>query len=266
MVKRPIEPNLRLVFVHLPKTGGTTLHHHFSAHFTPDEICPVRSPGLQRYTVAELAQWRYFSGHFNADEIKRIPGPVFIVTVLRNPIERLLSHYYFWKRHTAQYIERLQLRGPKHTRDGTLLDFLRSTEPTVFAGANNRMARQLAGQIIKRPGGGAMLDEAEDIRGMTDLQIVHRALENLLSFDVFGDISKLKEIYSTVAETFLMAPLDDLARLNTRDQIDDERGPWVEELITPEIRALLQDNTRLDRIIYQLAYEHWQKSRLPLEK
>jgi hypothetical protein len=254
----------RLVFLHLPKTGGTTLHHHFSAHFTPDEICPLRSPGLERYTVTELAQWRYFSGHYNAEEIKRIPGPLFVVTVLRNPIERLLSHYYFWKRCTPQYIERLQLRGPKHTRDGTLLDFLRSTEPTVFAGANNRMARQLAGQVIKRSGGGAMLDEAEEIRGMTDLQIVQRAIQNLLSIDIFGDILNLKEIYSIVARTFCMAPLDDLARLNTRDQIDDERGPWLEEALTPEIYEMLEYNTRLDRIIYQLAYDHWQQAGPPL--
>jgi hypothetical protein len=265
-MKKATKSTHRLVFLHLPKTGGTTLHHHFSAHFTPDEICPLRIPGLERYSVTELAQWRYFSGHYNAEEIKRIPGPLFVVTVLRNPIERLLSHYYFWKRHTPQHIERLQLRGPKHTREGTLLDFLRSTEPTVLAGANNRMARQLAGQVIKRPGGGAMLDEAEEVRSMTDLQIVHRAVQNLLSFNIFGDISKLKEIYSIVAQTFLMAPLDDLARLNARDQIDDERGPWVEEALTPEICAMLEYNTRLDRIIYQLAYDHWQQAKSTLEK
>jgi hypothetical protein len=128
------------------------------------------------------------------------------------------------------------------------------------------MARQLAGQVIKRPGGGAMLDEAEEVRSMTDLQIVHRAVQNLLSFNIFGDISKLKEIYSIVAQTFLMAPLDDLARLNARDQIDDERGPWVEEALTPEICAMLEYNTRLDRIIYQLAYDHWQQAKSTLEK
>jgi hypothetical protein len=257
MAKEPIKPDLRLVFVHLPKTGGTTLHHHFSAHFRPEEICPERFSNLQSYSPDELMRWRFFSGHFNADEIKRIPGPVYTVTVLRNPIERLLSHYYFWKRHTAQYIERLNLRGPQLTRSGTLTEFLRSTEPAVWTACNNRITRQLAGQVQAQRGGGSILDWQGNNTGMTDLQIVRRALDNLLSFDLVEDVSQLDKVYAIVAQIFGMPALPELARLNTRDQVDDERGPWVEEPVTPEIMALLQDNTRMDQIICQLASDHW---------
>jgi hypothetical protein len=56
----------RLVFRHLPRTGGTTLHHHLSAHFAPDQICPERFSRLERYSESQLEQWRFFSGHFNA--------------------------------------------------------------------------------------------------------------------------------------------------------------------------------------------------------
>jgi Sulfotransferase family len=266
MAEEFIKADLRLVFVHIPKTGGTTLHHHFSAFFRPEEICPERFSNLQNYSIDELAQWRFFSGHFNADEIKRIPGPVFIVTVLRNPIERLLSHYYFWKRHSAQYIERLNLRGPQLTQSGTLAEFLRSTEPAIWTACNNRITRQLAGQIQARRGSGSIVDWQQDGTEMTDLQIVQRALDNLFFFDVVRDVSQLNEVYAIVAQIFGMAVLPELLRLNTRDQVDDERGPWVEEPMTPEIRSLLEENTRMDQMICQLALDHWQRKKLCMDK
>jgi hypothetical protein len=101
------------------------------------------------------------------------------------------------------------------------------------------------------------LDWQGNNTGMTDLQIVRRALDNLLSFDLVEDVSQLDKVYAIVAQIFGMPALPELARLNTRDQVDDERGPWVEEPVTPEIMALLQDNTRMDQIICQLASDHW---------
>ncbi len=247
----------RLVFLHVPRTGGTTLHHHFSAHFAPDEICPERFSRLGRYTESELAQWRFFSGHFNLDEIKRIPPPIFLVTVLRDPIERLLSNYYFWKRHRPSYIAQLQLRGPEITRTGSLADFLLSKEPVILNTTNNIIARNLAGEIHPQPDGTWFVRMGNEGLRVTDMQIVHRALGNLFSFKVFGDTSQLREIYAIVARTFGMNALTDLAHLNTRHEVDHSREPLIEEPITPEIKALLDQHTRLDRIVYQLALDHW---------
>ena len=137
----------RLVFLHVPRTGGTTLHHHLAAHFAPHEICPERFSRLDKYSPDQLEKWRFFSGHFNADEIRRIPGPLFIVTILRNPIERLLSNYYFWKRQRPETIEKHRLDGPRLIKCGSLADFLRSNHGGVLDSTNNMMARRLAGQV-----------------------------------------------------------------------------------------------------------------------
>jgi len=250
----------RLVFLHVPKTGGTTLHHHFSAHFTPEETCPDRFSGLDRYSVNELRQWRYFSGHFNADEIKRIPKPVFVVTVLRNPIERLLSNYYFWKRHTSDYITQQSLHYVQLTKAGTLLDYLRSTDPTIISNRRNSITLQMAGAALAQQEGNQLLKGGEAVKWLSDAQLLQQALSNLLSFNVVGDISQLKDVYSTVAQTFGMIPLDDLPSMNTRYEVDDIRDPWTEEPITPEIQGLLEESTRLDKVLYELVLDHWQNS------
>jgi len=251
---------LRLVFLHVPKTGGTTLHHHFSGHFTPEETCPDRFSGLERYSVNELRQWRYFSGHFNADEIKRIPKPVFVVTVLRNPIERLLSNYYFWKRHTSAYIAQHGLHYVQLTKAGTLSDFLRSTDPTLISNRRNSITLQTAGAVLAQPEGNQLLKAGEPVGWLSDAQLLQQALSNLLSFNLVGDISQLKDIYSTVAQTFGMIPLNDLPSMNTRYDVNDVLEPCVEEPITPKIQGLLEESIRLDRVLYHLVLNHWKNS------
>jgi hypothetical protein len=247
-----------LVFLHIPKTGGTTLHHHFSAHFTPEETCPERFSNLDAYSEDDLRQWRFFSGHFNADEIKRIPRPVFLVSVFRNPIDRILSNYHYWKRHSDQYIEQYDLNGPRKAKAGTLMDFLRSDDPEILQNTVNPMTMQMAGAVFAEPEGYALMRGGEQIGWLSEAQLVSRALETLLSCNVLGDISQLRDVYERVARVFGMAPLTELAYLNTKEEVDEAREPYTPEPITPEIWSLLEKNTRLDRMLYYLARDHWQ--------
>lgn len=246
----------RLVFLHVPRTGGTTLHHHLSAHFAPNEICPERFSRLSQYSPEQLEKWRFFSGHFNADEIRRIPGPLFIVTTLRNPIERLLSNYYFWKRHRPEAIEKRGLDGTRIIKDGNLADFLQSNQGRVLDSTNNMMARRLAEQVYAWPDGAWRARVGDKGFAVTDLQIVHRALGNLLSFDAYGDPSALQRLYAHIAQVYGMPPLTSLERLNTRETIDAKMEALQEEVNTPEIREILEERTRLDSIVYRLALDH----------
>ena len=251
----------RLVFLHVPRTGGTTLHHHLSAHFAPDEICPERFSRLNRYSPEQLEKWRFFSGHFNADEIRRIPGPLFIVTILRNPIERLLSNYYFWKRHRLETIEKHRLDGPRIIKGGDLADFLRSNHVGILDSTNNMMARRFAGQVHAWPDGGWRVRVGDKGFEVTDLQIVHRALGNLISFDVYDDISALQGIYARIAQVYGMKPLDAIDRLNSRDKIDHNLEAAQAEPMTVEIQEMLDQRTRLDNIVYRLALDHLRMAR-----
>jgi hypothetical protein len=89
-----------IVFMHIPKTGGTTLHNVLSRKYRGKESLHVRSVHTP---LLEIAQERSKSktpflikGHLGYGEVKDIPGS-FVFTFLRPPISRVISHYYFLK-------------------------------------------------------------------------------------------------------------------------------------------------------------------------
>jgi hypothetical protein len=92
------------------------------------------------------------------------------------------------------------------------------------------------------------------------MEIVQRALRNLLSFQVFDDTSSLHDIYNRVAQVFGMKPLDAIERLNTKETIDGKMAAVEEEEITPQIQDMLEKHTRLDSIVYRLALDHLRRT------
>lgn len=253
----------KLVFLHLPKTGGTTLHHHFSAHFAPEEICPERFSNLHAWPREKLDRYRYFSGHFNFDQIRLIPGPIFLVTVLRDPVERLMSSYLFWKRHTAGAAARPGMEGPSLARASTLAAFLRNPHHQVQDSVNNTMTRYLAGQVnvngdltYRYYAGGAALP-------ITELEVLHRALGNLLAIDVVGLTSNLHEVYAKVAMAYGMPRLASLARLNTRADAGPDLEPAAEEEPDAQARAEIERSVWLDRVVFRLARAHLRQTARP---
>src|SRR5262245_57134001 len=138
MNQRLIDDQIHLIFLHLPKTGGTSLHHHFSQAFEPHLICPERFSRLDLLPRQELSQYRYFSGHYTFAQVSLVPEARYIVTVLRDPIERVVSNYYFWRRHRHAVVEEFDLLGPRIARSGSLLSFLQSPHPVVRDSSDNQ--------------------------------------------------------------------------------------------------------------------------------
>lgn len=85
-----------LKFLHLPKTGGTSVRSFLERFFRPEEICPA---GFRHQFRAisrdKLASYRMFAGHLDWEDLDQIGGPSFTFTVLREPRERMLSYYFF---------------------------------------------------------------------------------------------------------------------------------------------------------------------------
>src|SRR3982750_1243578 len=80
----------RLYFLHVPKTGGTTLRLLLESQLSTQEIYPYRNTRFQVGPVNE----DLVSGHFPYWFCKNLDNDfdeAFKVTVLRDPIERYLS-------------------------------------------------------------------------------------------------------------------------------------------------------------------------------
>jgi len=124
-------PNL--VFVHCPKTGGTSVTTWLQRHYPIAEILNEATvwPELNRVTPEIMAQKCLVRGHFGR-AILGLFGPdrgFQAVTVLRDPVQRVLSHFWHLKRAPDTEV------GLEFCRDDhfTLRDFLEHPATRVYA-------------------------------------------------------------------------------------------------------------------------------------
>jgi hypothetical protein len=90
------------VFLHIEKTGGTSLQNMLIESFGPALVHAEHDDSLHLHSPAELSMYTVFAGHFNYDSGAFIPRrELKLFTFVREPIQRLLSLYHFWRSHDA---------------------------------------------------------------------------------------------------------------------------------------------------------------------
>jgi len=91
----------KILHFHIPKTGGIAIRHYFvdqlgEARVSPSVVGSRLSDALLRWDDLDVV-----SGHFLLRQGDRLPADRCGVTVLRNPIDRFLSEYFFAKSDNA---------------------------------------------------------------------------------------------------------------------------------------------------------------------
>lgn len=167
----------RFFFVHLQKTGGTTLIHRLPRRFRSSEVYPDSSDGAIERAVISVDQlldrWRIrgneiriVTGHFPLCTAELLGGHFTTLTVLREPVERTLSYL-------------------RHHREATTSDRAKSLEeiyedPFRFHGfIHNHMVKMLSLTVAQMKNG-----------ALTDIDLTDAALErakqNLERIDIVG--------------------------------------------------------------------------------
>ncbi|MEO6969971.1 MAG: sulfotransferase family 2 domain-containing protein, partial [Chthoniobacterales bacterium] len=93
-----------VIFLHLPKTAGTTLNRLIEWEYPLSEMYSI-DPVLFRWSAAHLRKLspdrlkktRMFKGHMLFGLHEALPQPATYITVLRDPVDRVLSAFYFMR-------------------------------------------------------------------------------------------------------------------------------------------------------------------------
>jgi hypothetical protein len=138
-----------VIFVHIPKTAGTTLRVIIERFYRRDEIYATDINGAAQSGVDEFKRLdlqareriRLLIGHMDFGLHDWVPRPYLYITLLREPIDLVTSEYYF-----AQ-------REPKHPSYSIIHDHQMSLKDYLETGIDNIMSnsqtRMLSGRWTK---------------------------------------------------------------------------------------------------------------------
>jgi hypothetical protein len=166
----------RLLHLHVPKTAGTALRDAFKkARGGSLRIFPHYDE--RQFKGINADDYDVFSGHFGFKTASEIGGD--IITILRNPVDRFLSVYYFWRELHASgaEISPNTIIASKYS----INDFVTiRDEPFMLEEFFNRVTWQIAY--------GSSLNHRREMRisGRSDQQIYQMAVTNLSKFAVVG--------------------------------------------------------------------------------
>lgn len=104
-----------IVFLHIPKTAGQTIHNELARVVGESAVSPVRVHSQAGGDAPQMPPGHaLYSGHLDWAGMDALPAARFAFTVLRDPFERIAS-FYFYLLKQAQGLSEAELARPART-------------------------------------------------------------------------------------------------------------------------------------------------------
>ncbi|WP_088891886.1 sulfotransferase family 2 domain-containing protein [Leptolyngbya ohadii] len=220
-----------LYFSHIPKTAGMTFRTIVEDQFDDREICPATlNAQVAKIPKDELKNYRLFRGHLGFINIPDLlPGKrVVNVTILREPIARVISHY--------DYIRRMP--GDPHyeaVKDMTLAEFAQK----LTAG---KVGKNIQTYHVAK----AMRFKLDDL---TPEETLTLAKESLDSFAFVGLVERFQDSLFLLSYILGWKPI-----LNSRKENAAKKKKSFDE-IPAETLEIIKANSLLDLELFHYAQE-----------
>ncbi len=237
-------------FLHVMKTGGTTLFNEIRRNYENDEVYPHRQdlhfdgPRLDIHHHLSLeylealaprrrSRIRVYTGHFPYVALELLGGDFRTVTILRDPVERTISLLHQFRRPAPW----TTTGAPAPLRSMELHDVY--AHPRVFAPLiHNHQTKMFSMVADDRPA--AFLDEVP-----MDADRLEIAKQNLAKIDVIGLMERYDDFVDELVESFGWK-----IRRETRLNAAPEAAP---NEVDPSLRERIVEDNALDIELYQYA-------------
>ncbi len=230
---------MRLVFAHVPKTGGTAINEALR-RMKPQWI-RHRSvfDDLPEFGAEALARADYCSGHFTRHSLDAIPEGAFRMTIMRDPVARVLSHIRFCRAHRAK----LPVPAWRAAQELDLNDLFFQDIPGIHDHFGNWMVRAFVPPALLRPEGRFACSGAEALR---------QAAAYLDGFDLVGTHDRLQQTFAILCSGLGLGAAIVLPKRRDRRELASSalyRDVELEPLAA-RTRQRLEEMTALDRRLF----------------
>lgn len=243
----------KYVFYHIPKTGGTTLQVWADQFFDVREICPrtffkpsaLSTQKLNLEQKKNIQRYRFIRDHFFMDITSQVRGKVRAFTMLRNPMRRVLSQFYYYRKYSDEDIHLNLKKGImsesraqaiRQLREISLQNFLKQGSEVLRPDFYNTQALMMAHL------------PASDAQMLQPKKIVERAWLHLRRLDAFGLLELFEPSMQLFCFTFGWRYPQSVCPLN--------QGVYSDQL-SEESEALLNPWIDLDKQLYLIAQKEF---------
>ena len=234
-----------LVFLHVPKTAGTSMIELLSRNFAAEEVLRVRDT---HRSVADLAGEidqaiadgkRFICGHFPYAAVSHLGDEIDVVTMLRDPVGRIASLYKFWRgREPGTAGGSASEFACRVARALPFEEFVACAHPVIASATQDEMCKALVGHASQSPDG---LDAAERFQWARDSL-------GRMAFGLVGDMAESMRVLSRRLRLNLL----DEIRVNSTDDL-----PGLE--ITEAARETILRNNLGDTMLHAHAERLFQR-------
>jgi len=239
-----------LAFIHLEKTGGTTLRDSLARLFEEDRVCPGPNNPIYSFSVAELGHYDFFAGHFDLDSVRYIPRRnVATLSLLREPRARLISWYRFHRSHPLD-VNHASNRLVTLANQLTAEEFFESPEVRGHNLAYNRYLLAFGRSF-------SWFDEQRHSLSKTELESALRdAKAAIRGLTAIGITEHFDQSFRYICKALGLSRPTTVNAVNVTDELPNSFSGFrrVESVaMTPRLASALDELTCYDEKIYRFA-------------